>query len=72
MIAFIYDNSDVYGVETICRVLPLKPGTGAIHLNEMVFQAVLGAALEPSARPGSRLSCCPGATPADPAKVASP
>jgi len=32
MIAFIDDNRDVYGVEPICRVLPIAPSTYHEHV----------------------------------------
>jgi putative transposase len=32
MIAFIYDHHDAYGVEPICRVLPIAPSTYYEHV----------------------------------------
>jgi putative transposase len=32
MIAFINDHRDVYGVEPICRVLPIAPSTYYDHI----------------------------------------
>ena len=48
MIAFIDDHREVYGVEPICRVLPIAPSTYHVH-------AARGA-IPPSCRRG------PGAT----------
>jgi hypothetical protein len=59
MIAFIDDHSATYGVEPICRVLPIAPSTYYDHVAKRADPAKRSArAKQDTVRiPGS---CCPG------------
>jgi hypothetical protein len=54
MIAFIDDHREVYGVEPICRVLPIAPSTYHAHIAWGEVQQRLTAAMGADAADGLR------------------
>ena len=58
MIAFVDDHREVYGVEPICRVLPIAPSTYHAHVAQQVDPA------KASARVQRDQALCDGADPA--------
>ena len=43
MIAFVDDHREIYGVEPICRVLPIAPSTYHAHVAERADPAMASA-----------------------------
>jgi putative transposase len=50
MISFINDNREVYGVEPICRVLPIAPSTYHVHVQRLADPDKLPAKLPERAK----------------------
>jgi hypothetical protein len=50
MIAFLDDHHGVYGVEPICRVLPIAPSTYHAHAARPTMRMPPGAPIRPGCR----------------------